>query len=64
MVFQPEETTSGLMFTTGENQADSGVALRVRNGSVQFEYHSASKAMNVYVSGISEEKWYQLYASV
>lgn len=64
MVFQPEDVRSGLILSTEVNEAKSGVALRLSNGSVQFEYLTASETMILNVSGVREEEWYQLYASV
>ena len=64
MVFQPEDLSSGLMFAVRENQTNEGVALRVDGGSVHFEYHSDSSTHSVNVSGITQDRWYQLYASV
>lgn len=64
MVFQPEDVRSGLILSTGVNEESSNVALRVNNGSVQFEYLTTSNAMSLNVSGVREEEWYQLYASV
>ena len=64
MVFQPEDLSSGLMFAVRENQTNEGVALRVDSGSVHFEYYGDSSTHSVNVSGIRENQWYQLYASV
>ena len=64
VVFQPEDVRSGRILSTEVNDANSGVALRVSNGSVQFEYLTASNAMSLNVNGVREEEWYQLYASV
>ena len=64
LVFQPEDVSSGLILSTGLNETNSGVALRVSNGSVQFEYLTNSNIVSLNVSGIREEEWYQLYASV
>jgi hypothetical protein len=64
MVFQPEDVRSGLILSTGVNEGSSNVTLRVSNGSVEFEYLTTSNAMSLNVSGVREEEWYQLYASV
>ena len=66
MLFRPEEVSSGLMLATdvGMNQTNEGVALRVRDGSVHFEYRSSSEVVSLNVSSIREEQWYHLYASV
>ena len=64
MVFQPEDVRSGLILSTEVNEESSNVALRVNNGSVQFEYLTTSNAMSLNVNGVREEEWYQLYASV
>lgn len=52
------------MLSLGGNEANSGVALRLSNRSVQFKYLSDSNATSLNVSGVMEEEWYQLYASV
>lgn len=64
MVFQPEDVRSGVILSTGVNETNGGLALRVSNGSVQFEYLTGSNTMSLNVSGVREEEWYQLYASV
>ena len=61
LVFQPSDVTSGVMLHTGEAGGES-LALRLSNGSVQFEYDNG-RLLSSPSGSVQRDRWYQLYAT-